>query len=213
MPRHPHPPLRQLLQHMQHADEVWLPSVLQSGRMGWIYRSAQSLEAVQVWLYVLMGLSTFLAFWVAWWGAVLLAAVAAGVVWRKGWKDPAHDHDLPLECNGWRIDVPQRTLARIGAPYEASTQGIDTLRLEPADAWSVGVMMGDHQTSKYVYAWCIELRHRSRGPVSVLCSVRSSSGAKQVMQDIDALVDALALRLGIRRTGSRLLALPRKARG
>jgi len=66
-------------------------------------------------------------------------------------------------------------------------------------------LMGDSQTSKYIAAWRIELRHRSRGPMAVLCTVRSASAARAVLQDIDALVDVMAQRLGIRRSGSRLL--------
>lgn len=213
MPRHPQPPLHELLQHVQQDDEVWLPAVLQSGRMGWIYRTAQSLESVHLFLYVLIGLGTLMAFWLAWWLAVALALAAAMAAWHRGWKNPAQDHDLPLEWNGWRIDMPQRSLARIGVLPDEAAQAMDSLRLEPADAWSVGVVMGDYQTSQYVYAWRIELRHRSRGPVAMLCAVRSTSGAKAVMQDIDALVDALTQRLGIRRTGSRLLRLARGENG
>ena len=67
MPRHPHPPLRELLQHVQQDDEVWLLAVPKSGRQGWKYGALQSLESAKVWLYVSMALSNFLAFW----GAVL----------------------------------------------------------------------------------------------------------------------------------------------
>ena len=210
MPRHPHPPLRALLEHMQHADEVWLPSVLPSGRHSWMYRAAQSLETVHVGLYVVIGLSSFLAVAAAWWAAALLAAVAMGVVGYKRWSDPAQDHGLPLEWNGWRIDMPGRTLARVGAVQEEGAQSIDTLCLAPTDMWSLGVVMGDTHTSKYMYAWRMELRHRSRGPVAVLCVVRSTSAAPVVVQDMDALVDAMAERLGMRRTGSRLAPKPRQ---
>ena len=59
-------------------------------------------------------------------------------------------------------------------------------------------------------AWHLELRHRSRGPVAVLCVVHSHAGARAVLQNVDALADALALRLGIRRSGSRLVRSKRR---
>ena len=205
MSKAPQRPLRELLQHMQQDDDLWLPAVLNCGRQGWIYRGAQHLEAVHLWLYLLIGLNTFIAFWVAWWLVVALALAIAGLAWHWGWRQPAQAHGLPLEWNGWNIDVAQRTIARVGVPQGEGTQDLDVVHLEPADAWSVGVLMGDSQTSKYIAAWRIELRHRSRGPMAVLCTVRSASAARAVLQDIDALVDVMAQRLGIRRSGSRLL--------
>jgi hypothetical protein len=208
MPRHPHPPLRDLLQHVQQDDEVWVPALIQSGRMGWLHWGVQTLENVHLLLYGMLLLGMFMALGVAWWVVAALAVVAV-LVWLWRWKNPAQDHGLPLEWNGWRVDVPQRTLVRIGTLSDEAAQGIDTLRLEPLDVWSLGVVMGDHQMSKYVHAWRIELRHRNRGPAAVLCSVRSTSAAKVVMQDVDNLVDVLAQRLGIRRSGSRLVPLKR----
>ncbi len=89
------------------------------------------MEGVQLWLYVLMGLSAVMAFWQAWWLSVALAVVTVLVVRRWYLKDPAQDHGLPLEWNGWRIHIPQRSLSRIGAPQVEATQQIDTLCLEP----------------------------------------------------------------------------------
>lgn len=213
MPRHPHPPLRELLQHVQQDDEVWLPAVLKSGRPGWIWRGMQRIDDAQLWLYVLMALSAAMAFWQAWWLSVALAVVTVFVARRWHWKDPAQDHDLPLEWNGWRMDIPKRSLERIGIPKDEAAQQIDTLCLEPVDAWSLGVLMGDARERQAVYAWCIELRHRSRGPVATLCTVYSTSASRQMLLDIDALVDTLVQRLGIRRSGSRLVPLQRRARG
>lgn len=163
------------------------------------------MEDVQLWLYVLMGLSAVMAFWQAWWLSIALAVVTLLVVRRRYLKDPAQDHDLPLEWNGWQIDIPQRSLSRIGAPQGEAAQQMDTLRLEQVDAWSLGVLAGAPQERQAIYAWCIELRHRSRGPVATLCVLHSASAAQVVLQDIDALVDTLVQRLGIRRSGSRLL--------
>ena len=210
MPRHPHPPLRDLLQQAQTEAEIWLPALLKSGRSSWIWRGVQHIEDVQLWLYVLMGLSAVMAFWQAWWLSVALAVVTVLVVRRWYLKDPAQDHGLPLEWNGWRIDISQRSLSRIGAPQVEATQQIDTLCLEPVDAWSLGILMGAPQERQAIYAWCIELRHRSRGPVATLCVLHSASAAHVVLQDIDALVDTLAQRLGIRRSGSRLLPPKRR---
>lgn len=213
MSRHPHPPLRDLLQQAQTEAEIWLPAVLKSGRPSWIWRGMQRIEDVQLWLYVLMALSVVMAFWQAWWLSVALAVVTVFVARRRHWKDPAQGHELPLEWNGWRMDIPKRSLERIGIPKGEAAQQIDTLCLEPVDAWSLGVLMGDAREQQAVYAWCIELRHRSRGPVATLCMVYSTSASRQMLLDIDALVDTLVQRLGIRRSGSRLLALPMGAHG
>ena len=72
------------------------------------------------------------------------------------------------------------------------------------------MLPGDVQDARAVHAWQLELRHQRRGPVVTLCVVRSNSGAKVVQQDVDALVDALVARLGIRRSGSRLLPPKRR---
>ena len=85
------------------------------------------------------------------------------------------------------------------------------LTLEPADLWSVGVLAGTSRDRSEPYIWWLELRHQSRGPVAHLCTVTSWTGARAVREDIDALVDTLAQRLGIRRSGSRLQPLPRSA--
>lgn len=210
--KHPHPPLRDLLQQVQNDAEVWLPSRLQSGPKSWLVRGLEGLPTLQLGVSALVAVSSVVALAQAlWW--VLGFALLAGVGlyhWRL--RDPAHNEDLPLEWNGWRINVPQRLLTRVGAPLDEAAQAIDTLQLEPSDAWSVGLLPGDVQEHRAVYAWRLELRHRSRGPVATLCVLGTASGSRVVLQDVDALVDTLAQRLGIRRSGSRLLALPR-ARG
>ena len=204
-----HPPLHALLQQAQTDAEIWLPARLHSGRQGWIWCGIQRLEDVKLCLYVLLALSFVMSLAQAWWLFMALIVATAFLAQRWAWKDPANNSDLPLEWNGWHIDVAQRTLARMGVLADEAAQQIGTLQLEPADAWSVGVLMGDPGDHQAIYAWHIELRHRSRGPVAVLCVVHSTSAAKQVRQDIDALVDTVAQRLGIRRTGSRLLPLKR----
>lgn len=206
-----HPSLHAVLQQVRGDGEIWLPYLIQSGRSSWLWRGIQYVDALGVWVQLLVVLCMVMSLVHAWWLLVALGIATVVLMRRRAWRNPAHDHGLPLEWNGWRIHVPQRTLVRTGHVPDEAAQHIDALHLEPADAWSVGVLMGDARPNPQTpYAWHLELRHRSRGPVAVLCVVHSHAGARAVLQNVDALADALALRLGIRRSGSRLVRSKRR---
>ena len=205
-PPDPYPPLDAVLRQLQTDAELWLPARLAHGRPGRLWRGEQA----PLWQVALFALGAVLAFRQVWALTVALAVASGGVYrWRHP-RDPAEDLGLPLEWNGWRIDVAQRTLARIGTPADPRARPMDVLQLEPAADWSLGMLPGDVQDTRAVHAWQLELRHQRRGPVVTLCVVRSNSGAQAVQQDVDALVDALVARLGIRRSGSRLVPPKRR---
>ncbi|MDO4706387.1 MAG: hypothetical protein Q4A98_09310 [Comamonadaceae bacterium] len=95
---------------------------------------------------------------------------------------------------GWRMEFAPARLYPIGQPQTAILQGLDA-------AWSLGcyqVGMG----------FRIELRHQDRGPVALLCTVLQDAADPQAAAALppltDTLVDQLAARLGVRRSGGRL---------
>ncbi len=154
-----------------------------------------------------MGLSAVMAFWQAWWLSVALAVVTVLVVRRWYLKDPAQDHGLPLEWNGWR-SISRSVRCRASEHHRLKRRG----RSIPCawSQWTPGawaVSMGALQERQAVYAWCIELRHRSRGPCghAVRAAQRSAAHGRAAGHGCRWLI-RLAQRLGIRRSGSRLRA-------
>ncbi|WP_347484879.1 hypothetical protein ABFV80_002715 [Vandammella animalimorsus] len=95
---------------------------------------------------------------------------------------------------GWRVEFHPARLYPIGQPKMAIIQGLDA-------AWSLGCYPVGMD-------FRIELRHQDRGPVALLCTVLQDAADPQAAAALppltDALVDQLAARLGVRRSGGRL---------
>ena len=213
MKPHPHLPLRALLQQAQTEEAIWLPDVLTMPvPRRWAWLSWLLLGWVP-WLMVALELTPVLGL-----GGVLVLGLLGWVLctcwgWRR-WvvgSSAVAQEDMPLEWDGWRVQFAQRAVWRQGAALPWQPPVPVPLMLEPADLWSVGVLPGTSRDRSEPYIWWLELRHQSRGPVAHLCTVTSWTGVRAVREDIDALVDTLAQRLGIRRSGSRLQPLPRSA--
>lgn len=143
------------------------------------------------------------------WTAVGGWALCTWGLWRwSGQRRTATNPDLPSERGGWHIDMEQRRLQRAGPLHPLDADVPTELRLEPAQDWSLGTLIGTNRNRAEPYIWFIELRHARRGPVATLCEVCSWSHGQPLLQDLDGLVDTLTLRLGVRRSGSRLAAGP-----
>lgn len=170
---------------------------------------------------ILMGLWTLLfmtgagASWPV--GAALAMVVALVMwpvmVWWDRWGLSAIDKRV-----GCYVDFEQRVVRQVlkAIPNDAAEQDLFQglyvhaqfdLKHQPSDAWSIGVV----EAGRNAREWHIELRHRSQGPVCRLCQVQPTViPGWGVPHQVDALVDVLCQRLGVRRSGSRLRRLKRR---
>lgn len=95
---------------------------------------------------------------------------------------------------GCRVDLRARQVKTLGCEPEHQWQ------LNPALEWSLGCIAFADK-SRRCYGWRIELRHVRKGPVMVLCTVLHEGHAVQDQEALHALVQQMAARLGIRRSG------------
>lgn len=127
----------------------------------------------------------------AWWGIALVAGSAMGMCW---WQLRRFAYRVQ-----WVLDMSLRTLQ----PAQAAGPAIP---LEPAH--SIGIMSGppDHGSLSCE----VEFRHRTAGPIATLFAVELQSSDTETlsmqMDTLDRCVDELVSRLGIRRSGGRLIS-------
>lgn len=112
-------------------------------------------------------------------GAAALVVVLLGLVLHGLWKRPGQ---------GWRVDFAARRLEPLG-------EGGDALVLAGA-GWSIATAPGERRSHV-----AIDLRHAELGRVARLLD-HPAYGSRPVQQ-ISALADVLAERLGVERTGPR----------
>ena len=112
-------------------------------------------------------------------GAVALAVVLLGLALHGLWKQPG---------TGWRVDFVARRIEPLGEKGEA-------LVLAGA-GWSIATAPGERRSHV-----AIDLRHAELGRVARLLD-HPAYGSRPVQQ-ISALADVLAERLGVERTGPR----------
>jgi len=111
--------------------------------------------------------------------AAALGVVLLGLVLHGLWRRPG---------TGWRVDVAARRLEPLGGRGEAVV--LD------GSGWSIATAPGERRSHV-----AIDLRHVDRGRVARLLD-QPAYGSRPVQQ-ISALADVLAKRLGVERTGPR----------
>lgn len=126
----------------------------------------------------------------------LLVAAPVGMYWHAQ-RHPRARLQWAVPFAGSWVDV---------AAQRVHTQGLEQasdVHLHPAQDWSVGVYRVITQRVAHHF---IELRHVRRGPVLVLCELVSHTPLSAPdVASIDEAVDVMAERLGVRRTGTRLV--------
>lgn len=146
------------------------------------------------------------------WAAVAMWAVLLGGGWavrrflhRAQWPlghPMALLDTMPLQWRGCVVDVAQRTIRSQGV------RNPQQWLLTPAQEWSLGVMNTTtrREHNRRLQLSCVvELRHVRRGPVAQLCWITMPHYGASAHLEVEALVDAMAQRLGIRRSGEGLL--------
>ena len=108
-----------------------------------------------------------------------LGAVLVGLVLHALWRRPG---------TGWRVDFEARRVEPLGTAGEAAV-------LE-GEGWSIAVAPGERRSHV-----AIDLRHADRGRVARL--IDHPAYGRRPVQQISALADVLAERLGVERTGPR----------
>lgn len=200
MPAAALPQLQTLLAQLQAMPErVTLPAHItgRRGLRGWLIAALSVAGAL---LYpdprLFIALSALLLLALAWsgllplWAALVLLALLA-VAWLA-----YRHHKTRSTVKGWVIDFAARTLA-------GQSGAAQTLALQPAQDWSLGALALPADDGSQTVR--LELRHARSGPVAELVKLRFWQGRDDhALQDIDALADTLAQRLGVRRSGSRL---------
>ena len=127
----------------------------------------------------------------AWWGIALVVASGLGMCW---WQVRYFTYRVQ-----WVLDMSRRTLQ--------PARGGPAIPLDPAH--SIGIIPGppDHG----VLSCDVEFRHRTAGPIATLCAVELQSSDTETlsmqMDTLDRCVDELVGRLGIRRSGGRLISV------
>lgn len=213
------PPLHpdiQAVVHMVRMQDHWqLPEFVgASSRAG-----VQQLRQLRLWAVVLLLVPLYIVLGMhAAWGTMLVASAvlvlgAAGWRWwwlQKDWPlgSPfAVFDDAPLYWRGCVVDVAQRTVHTVGLKRNQA------FTVQPGSEWSLAAR--DFTSVQAHHVPCIrcvvELRHVRRGPVLVLCSMEQPFDYPEHRVQLEQLVDEMAQRLGIRRTGAGLL--PPVARG
>lgn len=155
---------------------------------------------IGVWAFYLVAVHGMLLIFLLYLAGVLAYAVA---LWLKGQKQAAITRlDLGQPYQGqksWKgcvVDVAAGTVQSVGQQpaWHADTQD--------RQAWSVGVQV---KAGRKVLFYVLELRHVRKGPVGVLCTLHTSATpAPEDLRALDALIDAMAECLGVRRSGARL---------
>jgi hypothetical protein len=125
----------------------------------------------------------------AWWCIALVVASGLGMCW---WQVRHFTYRVQ-----WLLDMTQRTLQ--------PARGGSVISLDLAH--SIGIIPGppDHG----VLSCEVEFRHKAAGPIATLCAVELQSSDSETlsmqMDSLDRCVDELVERLGIRRSGGRLV--------
>lgn len=188
------------LQQMVECDTRWqLPEYVQLTPPAWMAlpRLLVPALAVLLWLAFAGSAGTMEL-------AVLTAVLGVGCVAhvRLGRR-----RSLPLGEGSLRADQGRGCCVEV-LQRVVSTQGVEPAlqcTLEHAQDWSVGcVAFTDRPRRRY--GWRVELRHVRRGPVLRLCTVLHEGHAVQQLDALDTLVNHMAARLGIRRSGAALAA-------
>lgn len=147
-----------------------------------------------------------------------MCAVLVGLwgAWRWWWLHKAWPlgspfvqfDDAPLQWRGCVVDVAQRTLHTVGLKHNL------VCNLQPGAQWSLGGLDFSCVEVHHVpnIHCVVELRHVRRGPVLVLCSIQQPCNYTAHREQLQALAEAMAQRLGIRLSGNGLL-LPASGRG
>lgn len=183
------------LQRMVESEAVWdLPEYVHVKPPAWMVIPQVLLVAVAglillAWTQTSNGLGLLLVI-----AAVATVLAIAHVLSRR--------RSLPLgegslksdQGRGCMVDVVKRQVLTLGCEPEQQWQ------LAPAQEWSLGCLAFEDKPRRR-YGWRIELRHVRRGPVLMLCTVLYQGHLVKDQQALDDLVNGMAARLSIRRSG------------
>ena len=206
-----HPDI-QAVAHMVRTQDHWQLTefVGEFSRAG-----VQQLRQLRLWAVVLLLVPLYIVLGMnAAWGTMLVLSTFMLLTWA-GWRwwwlhkywplgSPfVQFDDAPLQWRGCVVDVAQRTVHTVGLRRNQS------FTLQPCAQWSLAARDFTSVQAHHVpYIRCVvELHHVRRGPVLVLCSMEQSFDYPEHRAQLDQLVEAMAQRLGIRRTGSQMLPL------
>lgn len=182
------------LQHMVAAEDMWqLPEYVQLTPPDWMLLPrvlVAGMACVLLWSFADSALEWVMAL------AALVCIAALVLRLRRRRSLPLGEGSLRAgQRRGCCVDVAQQLV---------HTQGLEPPQqwaLDAPQAWSVGVVAFTDRP-RMRYGWRIELRHVRKGPVVRLCTVVHAGHAVDEVQALDALVQSIALRLGIRPPGA-----------
>lgn len=205
-PHRPQPadPVAALLEQIRTAPHAWLPDGV-------------NYPAPGPWARLLRHAMT-------WWQRLDPGWLLARMFWplRQQRQPAAADAASVAVTGGWHVDFEARQLRHIGPPPQmlglhlsgATPPAHIALEDDAPSNWSLCALPADTPqptgeeavTGLPPRPYALELRHARRGPVATLCVVRGWDATPALAQQVDALADTLAQRLGMRRSGAPLAA-------